>query len=87
VSRLLVSPHLTAGYAPALERAYAYTVAGQADFCDPDSNFACAQCAHWRASKARGKGRCAEWSRRMLGREGPVLRAAQQACRAFEARG
>jgi hypothetical protein len=78
--------HRTQAYAPAVEAALAYTAAGQADFADLYSPFTCFACVHWRASRMKkGKGRCDLFRRRMRGREGAMLQATQQACRAFEA--
>jgi hypothetical protein len=73
----------TQAYSDAFETALVYTVAGQADWADPCSPFTYGACAHWRASKAKGKGKCAEHARLMRGRESAVLRASQQACRRF----
>jgi hypothetical protein len=78
------SPHLTRVHSSELERALAYTAPGQADYADIYSIRTCGDCLHWRKSKAAGKGRCAEYARRMQGRQGAMLRAAQTACRAFQ---
>jgi hypothetical protein len=72
-----------AAYEPELERALLYTAPGQADRAVPDPPYACRDCLHFRASCAHGKGRCAEYARRMQGRPGPSLGAGQRACRAF----
>jgi hypothetical protein len=79
----VIGPHYRrAAYRPELERALLYTAPGQADWAVPDSPYACGGCLHWR-ERAPGKGRCAEYARRMQGRHGALLRAGQRACRAF----
>jgi hypothetical protein len=81
----LGSPYLTAAYEPKVEAAALHTAVGQADFCDPQSPHTCADCVHWRASKTKGKGRCAEFVRRTMGRQGALIKSFQRACRAFQA--
>jgi hypothetical protein len=77
---MIGNPHFTLVHAPAL-----YTVHGMADFADLSLMSKCGDCVHFsRKAKGAAQGRCLEFARRMQGREGAVLRASQQACRAFK---
>jgi hypothetical protein len=75
---------IAGAYPPELEHAIIYTNAGMADYANPYSSNTCDRCVHWRKSKAAGKGRCAEYARRME-RQGAMLQSTQRACRIFEA--
>jgi hypothetical protein len=79
--------HRTRAYGDAFENALIYTVPGMASLAVPDSPHHCGDCAHWRASVAQGKGRCAAYARLMRGRRGAVLSGFQTACKLFEAGG
>jgi hypothetical protein len=72
-------------HSPEVERALPYTVAGQADFADPALGRQCGGCVWFRkAPKARGRGRCDLYARRMQGRPGATLANTQYACRQFQ---
>jgi hypothetical protein len=66
-----------------MEAAAARTAPGMADWADPNSNKTCSDCAHWRGSKARGKGRCGLFTAMMRGRQGATLSSSQTECRKF----
>jgi hypothetical protein len=72
-----------AAYSPALEEALLHTVPGMADYADLGSPHVCGGCAHWRKATA-AKGRCAEYSHRMQGRRGALIKSSQRACGALE---
>jgi hypothetical protein len=74
------SPYLTLAHPAA-----PLTAPGMADFADLDSTAVCGGCVSFlRSAKWAKRGWCAEYSRRMQGRRGPMLDATQHACRVFE---
>jgi DNA (cytosine-5)-methyltransferase 1 len=79
--KMIGSQYLTLTSAAAL-----YTAPGQADFADPSSPYVCGGCEHFE-SKSGFKVHCLEYRRRMGGRQGAELKAAQKACRVFLQKG
>jgi hypothetical protein len=77
---MIGSPYLTSQHPAA-----PMTAPGMADFADLYSTAVCGGCINFLRKNKRAKdGWCAEYTRRMQGRPGPVLNATQHACRAFE---
>jgi hypothetical protein len=81
------SPHLTQAHPRAIEEAALHTIAGMADFADPNASTTCGDCLQWeRAPKQKSKGRCRLY-RHLMRREGPQIPSTQRACRKYEAKG
>jgi hypothetical protein len=77
---MIGNPYLTLEHPAA-----SLTAPGMADFADVDSVAVCGDCVNFlRATGNAKQGRCAEYSRRMQGRQGPRLDVTQRSRRAFE---
>jgi hypothetical protein len=79
--------HRKAGvHHPEIGRSLLYSAPGQADLAAPDLNRACGDCACFRTSKMRGKGRCSLYQRRMGARPERRSQTRRRPRRAFEPR-